>query len=120
MAVPVVGRARGAARRLQERRRLERLGAQAPLLSQVLAAHLRAGRSLRQAVGESAEHLPEPMRAAVERAAAMVALGGAPGEALAGLGNHPDLRLLATAVDMQARFGGDLPTLLEDMSEALH
>jgi tight adherence protein B len=116
----LTGRLQKAARRLQERRRLEQLGAQAPLLAQVLAAHLRAGRSLRQAVGESAEHLPQPMREAVERAAATVALGGSPGEALAGLGDHPDLCLLAAAVDMQARFGGDLPMLLEDMSGALH
>ena len=56
----------------------------------------------------------------MRRAAAAVALGSTPGEALTGLGEHPDLRLLATAVEMQARFGGDLPVLLEDMSEALH
>jgi tight adherence protein B len=110
----------GATGRLRQRRLADRLGSQAPQLAQVLAAHLRAGRSLRQAVGDCGEHLPQPMRGAIREAEAAVALGSAPGEALAGLGDHPDLRLLAAAVDMQARFGGDLPGLLEDMSEALH
>lgn len=118
--MPVVGWISSAAGRVRTRRQLEQLGRQAPLLAQVLAAHLRAGRSLRQAIAEAGEHLPEPMRAHMGRAAAAVALGSTPGEALTGLGEHPDLRLLATAVEMQARFGGDLPVLLEDMSEALH
>lgn len=115
-----VGWIASAVGRVRTRRLHEQLGRQAPLLAQVLAAHLRAGRSLRQAIGESGEHLPEPVRAHMGRAAAAVALGSTPGEALAALGEHPDLRLLGAAVDMQARFGGDLPVLLEDMSEALH
>jgi tight adherence protein B len=90
------------------------------LVAQVLAAHLRAGRSLAQAVEESAEHLPEPARAGMERAARAVVLGVPPADAVRDVGDHPDLRLLAAALAMQARYGGELPVLLEDMSEVLH
>jgi tight adherence protein B len=103
-----------------ERRRVARLARQIPLVAQVLAAHLRAGRSLRQAVGEASDDLPQPSAEAMRRVAAAVALGTPPGEALLALGDHGDVRLLATAIRIQARFGGDLPALLEDMSEALH
>jgi tight adherence protein B len=96
------------------------LGRQAPLVAQVLAAHLRAGRSLAQAVAESSEHLPEPARSGMRRAASAVALGTPPGEAVGAAGEHPDLKLLAAALTMQARYGGELPVLLEDMSDALH
>jgi tight adherence protein B len=96
------------------------MGEQARLVAQVLAAHLRAGRSLAQAVGESAEHLPEPARSGMEGAARAVLLGVPPADAVRAVGDHPDLRLLAAALAMQARYGGELPVLLDDMSEALH
>jgi tight adherence protein B len=96
------------------------VGRQAPVVAQVLAAHLRAGRSLAQAVEESAEHLPQPARAGMERAGRAVTLGVPPADAVHAVGDHPDLRLLAAALAMQARYGGELPVLLEDMSEALH
>ncbi|MGN6379621.1 MAG: type II secretion system F family protein [Gaiellales bacterium] len=118
--MPGIGRLTRRIARLREHRLRERIGRQAPLVAQVLAAHLRAGRSLAQAVGESAEHLPQPARAGMERAAGAVALGVPPGEAVRAVGTHPDLELLAAALAMQARYGGELPVLLEDMSEALH
>ena len=49
----------GVLRARREARRLER---QLPLVAQVLGAHLQAGRSLRQAISESAADLPEPSR----------------------------------------------------------
>ena len=117
--MPVVRAVRTAAD-LRARRRRSRVGRQAPLVAQVLAAHLRAGRSLAQAVEESAEHLPEPARGGMQRAARAVALGVPPADAVGAVGDHPDLRLLAAALAMQARYGGELPVLLEDMSEVLH
>jgi tight adherence protein B len=112
------------ARRLLEQRRRRRrarlLAEQTPLLAQVLAAHLRAGRSLRQALTEAPDDLPEPMRDAVADAAHSLAFGAGPADALAGLGDTRDLRLLAAAVAVQARFGGELPVLLEQMADAMH
>jgi tight adherence protein B len=104
----------------QERRRQQRLAEQAPLLAQVLAAHLRAGRSLQQSLADAPDDLPEPVREAVAGAARGLALGAAPADALAGLGEARDLQLLAAAVAVQARFGGELPVLLEHMAEAMH
>ena len=86
----------------------------------MLAAHLRAGRSLRQALAEAPGDLPEPMRDAVADAARSLAFGAGPADALAGLGDIRDLRLLAAAVAVQARFGGELPVLLEQMADAMH
>ncbi|HEU0193703.1 MAG TPA: type II secretion system F family protein [Gaiellales bacterium] len=106
--------------RRRERRRQLRLAEQAPLLGQVLAAHLRAGRSLHQALSDAPDDLPEPARAAVAAAARSLAVGTAPADALAGLGEGRDLHLLAAAVAVQARFGGELPVLLEQMAEAMH
>lgn len=112
------------ARRLLEQRRRRRrarlLAEQTPLLAQVLAAHLRAGRSLRQALAEAPGDLPEPMRDAVADAARSLAFGAGPADALAALGDTRDLRLLAAAVAVQARFGGELPVLLEQMADAMH
>jgi tight adherence protein B len=106
--------------RYRSRRRSRLLTEQAPLLAQVLAAHLRAGRSLRQALAEAPADLPQPMREAVADGAQALALGAAPADALAGLGEARDLRLLAAAVAVQARFGGELPVLLEQMADAMH
>ena len=86
----------------------------------MLAAHLRAGRSLRQALAEAPGDLPEPMRDAVADAARSLAFGAGPADALAALGDTRDLRLLAAAVAVQARFGGELPVLLEQMADAMH
>jgi tight adherence protein B len=106
--------------RYRSRRRSRLLTEQAPLLAQVLGAHLRAGRSLRQALAEAPADLPQPMREAVADGAQALALGAAPADALAGLGEARDLRLLAAAVAVQARFGGELPVLLEQMADAMH
>jgi tight adherence protein B len=110
----------GVVERYRARRRSRLLAEQAPLLAQVLAAHLRAGRSLRQALAEAPGDLPQPIREAVAHGAQVLALGAAPADVLAGLGDTRDLRLLAAAVAVQARFGGELPVLLEQMADAMH
>jgi tight adherence protein B len=106
--------------RYRSGRRSRLLAEQAPLLAQVLAAHLRAGRSLRQALSEAPGDLPQPMREAVAEGARALALGAAPADALAGLADSRDLRLLAAALAVQARFGGELPVLLEQIADAMH
>ena len=52
-------------------------------------------------------------------AAAAIALGAAPADALAALGKGDDVRLLAGAVVLQGRSGGDLSALLDGMANLL-
>jgi len=108
---PVDVRRRIAAGRAARLRR-----AQLPVVVSVIAAYVRAGRSLRQAVADAAGDVPEPSAAALREAAARIALGATPDEALAAFGADPDVAHLRAAVEMQARTGGDLVLLLERMA----
>jgi len=90
--------------------------AQLPVVVSVIAAYVRAGRSLRQAVADAAGDVPEPSAAALREAAARIALGATPDEALAAFGADPDVAHLRAVVEMQARTGGDLVLLLERMA----
>ncbi|HET6849085.1 MAG TPA: type II secretion system F family protein [Gaiellales bacterium] len=83
-----------------------------------LAAHVRAGRTLAQALPDVAADLPEPIRSAVRTADAAVRLGAAPSEALASIGGDGG-DILAVAVGAQLRAGGDLAALLDGLAEAL-
>jgi tight adherence protein B len=111
---PVDVRRRIAAGRAARLRR-----AQLPVVVSVIAAYVRAGRSLRQAVADAAGDVPEPSAAALREAAARVALGATPDEALAAFGADPDVAHLRAVVEMQARTGGDLVLLLERMADVL-
>ena len=93
--------------------------AQLPVVVSVIAAYVRAGRSLRQAVADAAGDVPEPSAAALREAAAQIALGATPDEALAAFGADPDVAHLRAVVEMQARTGGDLVLLLERMADVL-
>jgi len=93
--------------------------AQLPVVVFVIAAYVRAGRSLRQAVADAAGDVPEPSAAALREAAARIALGATPDEALAAFGADPDVSHLRAVVEMQARTGGDLVLLLERMADVL-
>jgi len=93
--------------------------AQLPVVVSVIAAYVRAGRSLRQAVADAAGDVPEPSAAALREAAARIALGATPDEALAAFGADPDVAHLRAVVEMQARTGGDLVLLLERMAHVL-
>jgi tight adherence protein B len=85
----------------------------------VLAAYVRAGRSLRQAVSDAAVDVPEPSARSLREAAAAIAVGASPDEALAALGADPDVAHLRAVVEMQARTGGDLALLLDRMADLL-
>ena len=101
------------------RRTARRLRAQLPLVVSVLAAYVRAGRSLRQAVADAAGEVPEPSARALRDAAAAVALGASPAEALSALGADTDVTHLRAVVDMQTRAGGDLALLLDRFADVL-
>jgi tight adherence protein B len=105
--------------RLADRRDARLLRAQLPLAVSVLAAYVRAGRSLRQAVADAAGDVPDPSGRALHVAAAGIALGAPPGEALGALGNGPDVAQLVALVEMQVRTGGDLALLLDRMADVL-
>jgi tight adherence protein B len=103
------------------RRRGERAGvAQLALVVEILAAHVRAGRSLRQALADAPPDLPEPAAGRVAAAAADAALGTPAADALAALGEGRDVAYLAAAVRLHTRSGGDLALLLERTAELLH
>lgn len=96
-----------------ERRALE---AQLPGAVAELSAHVRAGRSLAQAVEGCVGDLPEPSRARLRAAAEGIALGRPPSLALQALGAGEDVSLLVSAIALQARHGGDLAELLDRLS----
>jgi tight adherence protein B len=93
--------------------------AQLPVVASVLAAYVRAGRSLRQAVGDAASDVPEPSATALRAAAGRIAVGAPADEALAALGSDPDVAHLRAVVELQSRTGGDLVLLLDRMADVL-
>lgn len=101
------------------RRRRRALARQLPLAVEVLAAHVRAGRSVAQAIAEAGADLPQPIRVAAGIAASEVALGAAPADALRRLGTGEDLELLVESVRLQARAGGDLSALLDGLCDVI-
>jgi tight adherence protein B len=109
-----------AADRAARRRRARRDAAQLPVVVEILAAHVRAGRSLRQALQDAAADLPEPAAARAAAAAASAALGTPADEAIAALGSSADVAYLSAAVRLHTRAGGDLALLLERTAELLH
>jgi tight adherence protein B len=110
-----------AAREALSRARRERLqAAQLAVVVEILAAHVRAGRSLRQALADAVADLPDPAASRVAEAAADAALGAPPDEALRALGATTDVAYLAAAVRLHTRSGGDLALLLDRMAELLH
>jgi tight adherence protein B len=100
-----------------EARVLER---QLPLVAQVLAAHLRAGRSLRQAIADSPPDLPHPSAGRMAEARRALDLGGSPAQALRLLGGGDGVELIAAAVELQGQFGGNLAALFEGVAEAVY
>jgi len=103
-------------RRVAERRHARALREQLPVVVSVLAAYVRAGRSLHQAVADAADDVPEPSAAALREAAARIAVGAPADEALEALGSNADAGHLRAVVDLQARTGGDLVLLLDRMA----
>jgi tight adherence protein B len=93
---------------------------QLALVVEILAAHVRAGRSLRHALADAVADMPEPAATLVAAAAADAALSAPPDEALRALGGGRDVAYLAAAVRLQIRVGGDLALLLDRTAELLH
>ncbi len=118
--MPHRGLIRLAEEALRRRRSERRQAAQLAVVVEILAAHVRAGRSLRQALADAVADLPEPAAERVAEAAADAALGTPPDEALRALGESRDVAYLAAAVRLHTRSGGDLALLLERMAELLH
>ena len=103
----------------RDRRRRRASGRQLHLALGELSAHVRAGRALAQGVGEVAGDMPEPICGSMREAAEAIAVGTSPGEALGALAGGDDGALLAAAITVQARAGGDLAALLDDLADAL-
>jgi tight adherence protein B len=93
---------------------------QLALVVEILAAHIRAGRSLRHALADAVADLPEPAAARVAAAAADAALAAPADEALTALGAGRDVAYLVAAVRLHLRAGGDLALLLDRTAELLH
>jgi tight adherence protein B len=98
----------------------DRSEAQLALVVEILAAHVRAGRSLAQALADAVEDVPDPTAGRVAAAAADAALGTPVADALGSLGDGADVSYLAAAVRLHTRAGGDLALLLERTAELLH
>ena len=101
------------------RRDARRMRAQLPLVVSVLAAYVRAGRSLGQAVADAMADVPEPSARALREATAAIALGAPPKDALGSLGRESDVQHLQAVVEMQMRAGGDLAQLLDRFADVL-
>jgi tight adherence protein B len=102
----------------EARRRHRALSGQMHLFAVELAAHVRAGRTVAQALGDVAEDLPEPIASDVRAADTAVRLGSTPAEALSVVGGDGGA-ILRVAVGAQLRVGGDLAELLDGLAETL-
>ena len=105
--------------RRSQARRERAVAGQMHLAAAELAAHVRAGRTLAQAIGDVAEDMPEPARSEFTVAGAAIRLGMPPTEALARLRGGADASVLASAVAVPRRVGGALATLLDGRAVAL-
>jgi tight adherence protein B len=94
--------------------------AQLAVVVEILAAHVRAGRSLSHALADAVVDVPARAAEGVAAAAADAALGTPVADALHRLGDTPDAAYLAAAVRLHTRAGGDLALLLERTAELLH
>jgi tight adherence protein B len=93
-----------------------------PDAAAALAAGLRAGLSLPQAIAFARDESVGPMRHDLERLASSIELGTPVGDALLGWGDEvasDDARLLAGVVDLHRRTGGDLPSVLDGVVTTL-
>lgn len=94
-----------------------------PEVATSLAAGMRAGLSLPQAIAFTADEVPEPMASSLRGLVDRASMGTPFGEALsswaAGLGEEPEYRLFASVLALHRRSGGELSTVLDRLAEAL-
>ncbi len=98
--------------------RRSRMNGQLPDLLQVLAGALVAGQSFLQALDQTTDEVPEPLRAELVIALAEVELGASLEEALEHLQARvldDDLDLVVDAVLIQRRVGGNLAEILQNI-----
>lgn len=88
-----------------------------------IAAAVRAGLSLRQAVAEAAESADSPLRGELESVVQRLETGEPLETALSRLDRTlglSDARLMVNALTIHARTGGDLPSLLEEIARLVY
>lgn len=100
-------------------RRALRFAEQLPEVADTLARGLGAGQTVIQAIGEASARLPQPAAGALRRLYQQLLLGYPLGEALQQLLRlypSPDLELMATAILVQQRAGGNLAQVLQQLA----
>ncbi len=108
--------------RSADRRYVERVTAQLPLVAQLLSGALGAGLSLSQAVARAARDLPQPVAGEFARLSRELALGARVDGALDALCLRvpaPAMRMMVTAIVIQRTVGGDLARGLADLAGRL-
>lgn len=104
----------------QARRMSARAEAQLPAVLSQLAASLRTGASLSQAIAVVAEHAGAPLGPQFARTLAETSMGRSLDDALAAMADRvgaTDLRWSVRAMSIQARTGGKLSDVLEVLAE---
>lgn len=99
-------------------RRQKRFRAQLPDTVAMLAASVRAGHSLQQALERVAEDAPQPTSSALIQAVREIGLGAAQDEALARVAARfpsQELDLITAAMNVQAQVGGSLAKVLDEI-----
>lgn len=105
--------------------RAQRFSEQLPGLFEALAAALRAGQSLSQALASAAEDLPKPSSELLQATSLRVGLGDEPEHALHLAGQEldaslqADWRMLCTSVAVVRSSGGKLPELLTQLASTV-
>jgi len=108
--------------RSADRRHVERVTAQLPLVAQQISGGLGAGLSLSQAIARAARDLPEPAAGEFERVSRELALGARVEVALDALCRRipaSSMRMMVTAIVIQRSVGGDLARGLADLAGRL-
>ena len=106
----------------QDARRQRRFRAQLPDTVAMLAASVRSGHSLAQAIEQVASDSPEPTRSALAQVVREIGVGSAQEDALARLARRfpsEDLELITSAMDVQHQVGGSLSRVLEEIVTTL-
>jgi tight adherence protein B len=108
--------------RSRQRKRQRLFGEQLPEMLSTVIGSLRGGFSLPQALGNVAKEAPAPMSTEMRRVMQEVQLGLAVGDALSNLAKRmdsEDLDLLVSVLRIHARIGGNLTTVLENISTTI-
>jgi tight adherence protein B len=108
--------------RQRQRRRQRLFAEQLPEMLTTLIGSLRGGFSLAQSLGNVANEAPAPMGAEMRRVMQEIQLGLAIGDALSNLAKRmdsDDLDLLVAVMRINARIGGNLTTVLENISTTI-